>query len=65
MLRQNSTCLLRLPLTCDKTVPQDSLNSQASFTSESCEIKRYHINHYDLPSARPTAPVLTTVALIE
>ena len=65
MLRQNSTCLLRLPLTCDKMVPLDSSNSQASFPPKVVKTKRHHLDHFELPSETPPAQGLTTVALLE
>ena len=52
MPHKNSVCLLKLPLTCDKAVPLDSSNSQASFTSKSY--------HFKLPSARPPAQAIFT-----
>ena len=65
MLRQNSTSLLRLPLTCDKKVPLDSSNLQASFPPKVVKAKRYHLDHFELPSATPLAPGLTIMALLE
>ena len=56
MLRQNSTCLLTLPLTCDKMVPLDSSNLQASFPPKVVKTKRHHLDHFELPPGAPPAP---------
>ena len=65
MLRQNTTCLLRLPLTFEKGVPLDSQTHKLLLPLKVVKTKRHHLDHFELPSVRPPAPDLTAVALLK